>query len=90
MAAFVAEQVDLLDSLLLLEFSDGHLDRTELLLFHIAVEDYAKRRMLHPIEAIGDRISLADLDEETVISRFSFSKAQLDSVCVCVCVPRFI
>ena len=51
MAAFVAEQIDLLDSLLL-EFAEGHLDRTELLLFLLAVEDDAKRRMLHPIRAI--------------------------------------
>ena len=60
MAAFVAEQVDLLDSLLFLEFAESHLDRTELLLFLIAFGDDAKRRMLHPIQAIGDRISLGD------------------------------
>ena len=60
MAVFVAEQVDWLDLLLLLEFAKGHLDRTQLLLFLIAVEDDAKRRTLHPIQAIGDRISLGD------------------------------
>ena len=60
MSAFVAEQVNLLDSLLFLEFAEGHLERTELLLFLIAVDDDAKRRKLHPIQAIGDRISLGD------------------------------
>ena len=52
MAAFVAEQVDLLDSLLPLEFA--------LRLFLIAVEDDAKRRMLLLIQPIGDRSSLGD------------------------------
>ena len=53
-------QSDLLDSLLFLEFAEGHLDRTELLLFLIPVEDDAKRWMLHLIEAICERISLGD------------------------------
>ena len=72
----VAWQVDLLDSLLL--FAEGHLYQTELLLILEAVEDDAKRRMLHLVQAIGDRMSFADLDEETIISRFRSSKALLE------------
>ena len=49
----------------------------ELLVFLEAVEDKAKRRMLNLIEAIGDQISLADLDEETAINRFCSVEALL-------------
>ena len=70
----------MLDSLLL--FAEGHLDRMETpgvaVLFLAAVEDDTKRRMLHLVQAIGEQISLADLDEETVISRFRSSKALLE------------
>ena len=48
-AAFVAEQVDLLETLLLLEFADGNLEQHELLLMLLAVENDAKRRLLLPI-----------------------------------------
>ena len=65
-----------MDSLLLL--GGDHLDRTELLVFLVAVEDKAKRRMLNLVEAIGDQISLADLDEETAINRFYSVEAQLE------------
>ena len=47
-------------------------------MFLAAVEDDTKRRSLHPVKAIGEQISLADLDEETVISRFRSSKALLE------------
>ena len=58
--------------------AEDQMDRTELLVFLVAVEDNAKRRMLHLVEAIGDRISLADLDEETAINRFRSGEAQLE------------
>ena len=44
MAAFVSEQLNLLHSLLLLEYADGNLDEAELLLLVAGIEDDAKRR----------------------------------------------
>lgn len=88
MAAFVAEQVDLIESLLLVEFADGNLDRQELLLLLLAVEDDAQRRLLLPIQEIGNRLCLDDLDEETCVSRFRFSMRQLKHLCVVLRFPH--
>ena len=90
MAAFVAEQVDLLETPLL-EFADGNLEQHELLLMLLAVENDAQRRLLIPIQEIGDRLCLGDLDEETrffAVSRFRFSKSQFKHLCVVLRFPN--
>ena len=90
MAAVVAEQVDLLETPLL-EFANGNLEQHELLLMLLAVENDAQRRLLIPIQEIGDRLCLGDLDEETrffAVSRFRFSKSQLKHLCVVLRFPN--
>lgn len=77
MAAFVAEQVDLINSPLLLDYIDGGLDDTELLLLVVALEDDAKHRLLLPRQETIDRLCLEDLDDETCAGPYRFTKAQL-------------
>ena len=87
MAAFVSVQLDLLHSLLLLEHADDNLDEEELLLLVAGVEDDAKRRLLLPLQVIGGRVCLDDLTEEQVVSRFRFTKTQLEKLFVVLRFP---
>ena len=88
MAAFVSEQVDLLHSLLLLEYADGNLDEAELLLLVAGVEEDAKRRLLLPLKVIGERLCLDDLTEEQIVGRFRFTKTQLQKLFVVLQSPN--
>ena len=54
----------------------------------LAVENDGQRRLLLPIQEIGDRLCLDDLDEETCVSRFRFSKSQLKHLCVVLRFPN--
>ena len=88
MAAFVSKQLDLLHSPLLLEYADGNLDEVELPLLVAGIEDNAKRRLLLPLQVIGGRLCLDDSTEEQVVSRFRFTKTQLEKLFVVLRFPE--
>ena len=77
----VREQFDRLTALLLVAHEDGDLDEEELLvlLACCACGEDARNSILAPLQFVGRRICLdeLDMDEEACIRRFRFNKNQV-------------
>ena len=72
----VKEQLDQLTALLLIAHEDGNLDEEELLLLACVAED-AAAGLLPPLQFVGRKLCLDQLDEEACVRRFRFQKEQL-------------
>ena len=72
----VKEQLDQLTALLLIAHEDGDLDEEELLLL-ACVEEDAAASLLPPLQFVGRKLCLDQLDEEACVRRFRFKKEQL-------------
>ena len=73
----VKEQLDQLSALLLIAHEDGDLDEEELLLLLACVEEDAAASLLPPLQFVGRKLCLDQLDEEACVRRFRFKKEQL-------------
>lgn len=72
----VEEDFDRLSALLLLSHEYGHVDEEELLLLLAAARDDAHNSLLAPLQFVGQRLCLDELDEETCLRRFRISMKQ--------------
>ena len=76
----VEEEYVQLATLLLFSHEEGDLEEEELLLLLLALQGNAIALMLPPLQRVGDRFCLDNLDEEACLGRFRFRKAHLSEL----------
>lgn len=73
----VTEEFDQLCTLLLISHEEGDLDEEELLLLLASTMDDAANSLLPPLQFIGRRLCIEELDDETCLRRFRLRRGHI-------------